>query len=109
MECVGSVSCVISSAGSVSLVPGLSTPVAPPLSFARVTTPKATALTAGDVRRLPCLKASLYVDVAAVLSQCCVVAGFKAKTVRPNDDDYSDALARGWLSLTCHGPVLTLY
>lgn len=33
------------------------------------------------------------VDVAPLLSQYRLVAGFKAKTVRPNDKEYADSLA----------------
>ena len=44
-----------------------------------------------------------------MLSQYRLVAGFKAKTVRPNYQEYADPLAFEYLWLICDGPVLTQY
>ena len=54
-----------------------------PVLRASSSDPKATALTASDVHKLPHLDGSPDVDVAAVLSRYRLVAGFKAKTARP--------------------------
>lgn len=83
-------------------------PRANPLSLAQVpATPKTAVLTASDVRRLPRLDGSPAVDVAAVLAQYRLVAGFKSKYMRPDDEKYGDILALEFLSLICDDPVLT--
>ena len=61
------------------------------------------------LRDLLKLGGSRDVDVAAVLSQYRLVADFKAKTVRPNDEEYADSLAFEHHSLICDGPVITRY
>ena len=109
MERLVSMSGSVSSASSVSQVTGPSLPVTP-LSFTQVAaTSKPTALPSSDIRRLPRLDGSPDFDVAAVLSQYRLVAGFKAKTVRPNYQEYADPLAFEYLWLICDGPVLTQY
>ena len=93
MERLVSMSGSVSSASSVRQVTAMS-PRVTPLPFAQVAaTPKTTALAASDVRRLSRLDGSPDVDVAAVLPQYRLVAGFKAKTARPNDEEYADSLA----------------
>ena len=64
------------------------------------------SLTAGDVRRPPCLDGSPDVDVAAVLSQYRLVADLRVKAVRPNDEEYANSLAFEYLSLVCDGSAL---
>ena len=111
MDRLVSIASATSSNGSVNhATQPIVQPIVPPLSFAQVVaTPKTTVLTTGDVRRLPRLNGSADVDVAAVLSQYRLVAGFKAKSVRPNDETYGDSLAFEFLSLICDDSVLTLY
>lgn len=112
MEKLLSLSSSVSSVGSANHPSELCAPSVsvPPLSYASAAaTVKTTVLTASDVRRLPRFNGSPDVDVAAVLSQYSLVAGFQAKSVRPNDDKCGDSLAYEFLSLICDDSVLTLY
>lgn len=78
-----------SSSDYVSRKPVLSSPSpVNPLSFAQVpSTLKATVTTASEVHRLCRLKSSLDIDVAAVLRQFRLVAGFNVKFVRPDNEE----------------------
>ena len=58
---------------------------------------------------LDLLMPSNSVDVTAVLSRYRLVAGFEAKTVHLNDEEYADYLASEYFSLICDGPVLSEY
>ena len=80
------------------------------MSFAQVAaTPLTTVLTASDVRRLLSLNGSPDVDVASVRAQLRLVADFKAKSVRPDDEKCGYVLVFEFLSLICDDAVLKLH